>query len=213
MEFIDVSAKTIEDAIAKGVAQLAAEGQELVETKVLEQPSSGFLGIGRKPAVVRLFFTALTKSATAEEAANVKEQSVAIASEPVATSETEVQDTAVETSESTVTEKPSKKELSKEDQQEIAEKVNNSSMICYANGPHCGYRKDDNQRQDYIPSTRRRARYFDRQTWSNIGCYSILNKSRGSQGCIWPLPYRGRCGKLSFSPRRNIGKSRETFGF
>lgn len=51
MEFIDVSAKTIEDAIAKGVAQLAAEGQELVETKVLEQPSSGFLGIGRKPAV------------------------------------------------------------------------------------------------------------------------------------------------------------------
>ena len=122
MEFIDVSAKTIEDAIAKGVAQLAAEGQELVETKVLEQPSSGFLGIGRKPAVVRLFFTALAKSATAEEAANVKEQSVAIASEPVAISETEVQDTTAETSESTVEEKPSKKELSKEDQQEIAEK-------------------------------------------------------------------------------------------
>lgn len=122
MEFIDVSAKTIEDAIAKGVAQLAAEGQELVETKVLEQPSSGFLGIGRKPAVVRLFFTALAKSATAEEATNAEEQSVAVASEPVATSETEVQDTAVETSESTVTEKPSKKELSKEDQQEIAEK-------------------------------------------------------------------------------------------
>ena len=109
MEFIDVSAKTIEDAIAKGVAQLAAEGQELVETKVLEQPSSGFLGIGRK-------------SATTEEATNAEEQSVSVASEPVATSETEVQDTAVETSESTVTEKPSKKELSKEDQQEIAEK-------------------------------------------------------------------------------------------
>ena len=33
MEFIDVSAKTIEDAIAKGVAQLAAESQELVETR------------------------------------------------------------------------------------------------------------------------------------------------------------------------------------
>ena len=105
MEFIDVSAKTIEDAIAKGVAQLAEDGQELVETKVLEQPSNGFLGIGRKPAVVRLFFT-----------------SVAVASKPVATSETEVQDTAVETSEGDVVEKPSKKELSKEDQQEIAEK-------------------------------------------------------------------------------------------
>ena len=119
MEFIDVSAKTIEDAIAKGVAQLAAEGQELVETKVLEQPSNGFLGIGRKPAVVRLFFTSVAKTATQEEVAQVEEQSVAVASEPVATRETEVQDTAVETS---VEEKPSKKELSKEDQQEIAEK-------------------------------------------------------------------------------------------
>ena len=126
MEFIDVSAKTIEDAIAKGVAQLAAEGQELVETKVLEQPSNGFLGIGRKPAVVRLFFTSVAKTATQEEVAHVEEQSVAVASKPVATSEIEVQDTAVETSEGDVegdvVEKPSKKELSKEDQQEIAEK-------------------------------------------------------------------------------------------
>ena len=122
MEFIDVSAKTIEDAIAKGVAQLAEDGQELVETKVLEQPSNGFLGIGRKPAVVRLFFTSVAKTATLEEVAHVEEQSVAVASKPVATSETEVQDTAVETSEDDVVEKPSKKELSKEDQQEIAEK-------------------------------------------------------------------------------------------
>ena len=105
MEFIDVSAKTIEDAIAKGVAQLAAEGQELVETKVLEQPSNGFLGIGRKPAVVRLFFTSVAKTATQEEVAHVEEQSVAVASKPVATSETEVQDTAVETSEGDVVEK------------------------------------------------------------------------------------------------------------
>ena len=122
MEFIDVSAKTIEDAIAKGVAQLAEDGQELVETKVLEQPSNGFLGIGRKPAVVRLFFTSVAKTATQEEVAHVEEQSVAVASKPVATSETEVQDTAVETSEDDVVEKTSKKELSKEDQQEIAEK-------------------------------------------------------------------------------------------
>ena len=122
MEFIDVSAKTLEDAIAKGVAQLAEDGQELVETKVLEQPSNGFLGIGRKPAVVRLFFTSVAKTATQEEVAQVEEQSVAVASKPVATSETEVQDTAVETSEDDIVEKPSKKELSKEDQQEIAEK-------------------------------------------------------------------------------------------
>ena len=123
MEFIDVSAKTIEDAIAKGVAQLAEDGQELVETKVLEQPSNGFLGIGRKPAVVRLFFTAMAKTATVEEVAQAEEQSVAVASKPVATTETEVQETAaVETFDDEVEEKPSKKELSKEDQQVIAEK-------------------------------------------------------------------------------------------
>ncbi len=117
MEFIDVSAKTIEDAIAKGVAQLAVDGQELVETKVLEQPSNGFLGIGRKPAVVRLFFTAMAKTATVEEVVEAEEQSVAVASKPVATTETEVQETAaVETFDDEVEEKPSKKELSKEDQ-------------------------------------------------------------------------------------------------
>lgn len=59
MEFIDVSAKTIEDAIVQGVAQLNSEGRELAETEVITQPSGGFLGIGRKPAVVRLYFTTM----------------------------------------------------------------------------------------------------------------------------------------------------------
>ena len=72
MEFIDVSAKTIEDAIAKGVAQLAEDGQELVETKVLEQPSNGFLGIGRKPAVVRLFFTSVAKNCYARRSSSCR---------------------------------------------------------------------------------------------------------------------------------------------
>ena len=35
MEFIDVSAKTIEDAIAKGVAELSIDGRELVEQRLL----------------------------------------------------------------------------------------------------------------------------------------------------------------------------------
>ena len=41
MEFIDVSAKTIEDAIAKGVAQFYRRPR-IGRNKVLEQPSSGF---------------------------------------------------------------------------------------------------------------------------------------------------------------------------
>ena len=157
MEFIDVSAKTIEDAIAKGVAQLAEDGQELVETKVLEQPSNGFLGIGRKPAVVRLFFTSVAKTATQEEVAHVEEQSVAVASEPVATSETEVQDTTVEAS---VDEKTSKKELSKEDQQEIAEKGKQFLDDMFTQmGLTVVIEKM--MTKDNIPSARRRVRYFD----------------------------------------------------
>ena len=58
-----------------------------------------------------------------EEVAEAEEQSVAVASKPVATTETEVQETAaVETFDDEVEEKPSKKALSKEDQQAIAEK-------------------------------------------------------------------------------------------
>lgn len=118
MEFIDVSAKTVEDAIAKGVAQLTTDGQELVETKVLEQPTNGFLGIGRKPAVVRLFFTAMSKSAGSDESIVANEESVAVAAEPVATDEVDVADVVENSGEA----KAAKKELSKEEQQVIAEK-------------------------------------------------------------------------------------------
>ena len=118
MEFIDVSAKTIEDAIAKGVAQLAAEGQELVETKVLEQPSNGFLGIGRKPAVVRLFYTMVSAAATEEEKEVIAETSDAVSDVSVATDE---RDVAESVDDSPVSVK-AKQELSKETQQIIAEK-------------------------------------------------------------------------------------------
>lgn len=118
MEFIDVSAKTIEDAIAKGVAELAVDGHELVETKVIEQPSNGFLGIGRKPAVVRLFYTAIAAAATEEEKEVIAETSDAVADAPVATDE---RDVAEAVDNSTVSVK-AKQELSKETQQVIAEK-------------------------------------------------------------------------------------------
>ena len=110
MEFIDVS--------AKGVAELAVDGHELVETKVIEQPSNGFLGIGRKPAVVRLFYTAIAAAATEEEKEVIAETSDAVADVPVATDE---RDVAEAVDNSTVSVK-AKQELSKETQQVIAEK-------------------------------------------------------------------------------------------
>ena len=118
MEFIDVSAKTIEDAIAKGVAELSIDGRELVETKVIKQPSNGFLGIGRKPAVVRLFYTTVSAAATEEEKEVIAETSDAVSDVSVATDE---RDVAESVDDSPVSVK-AKQELSKETQQIIAEK-------------------------------------------------------------------------------------------
>lgn len=118
MEFIDVSAKTIEDAIAKGVAELSVDGHELVETKVMEQPSNGFLGIGRKPAVVRLFYTSMKATAMPEESTSIAELSDAVSAAPV---ETNVDDVAVHVENSDVS-KSTSKELSKETQDVIAQK-------------------------------------------------------------------------------------------
>ena len=90
----------------------------MVETKVIEQPSNGFLGIGRKPAVVRLFYTTVAAAATEEEKEVIAETSVAVSDAPVATDE---RDVAESVDDSPVSVK-AKQELSKETQQIIAEK-------------------------------------------------------------------------------------------
>lgn len=136
MEFIDVSAKTIEDAIVQGVAQLNSEGRELAETEVITQPSGGFLGIGRKPAVVRLYFTTMAAEASQEEIAEAVIQSNAVESQPTASidesatvvveSNASVDADQAADSEEAFDEEALKakrsREVSKEDQAEIAEK-------------------------------------------------------------------------------------------
>lgn len=92
MDYIEVSAKTIDEAIAKGVAQLGAEGKTVTETKVLEQPSSGFLGIGRRPAIVRLYFE-MSAPVVATEEAVAEPVDVAIPDETTVIKETSVETT------------------------------------------------------------------------------------------------------------------------
>lgn len=136
MEFIDVSAKTIEDAIVQGVAQLNSEGRELAETEVITQPSGGFLGIGRKPAVVRLYFTTMAAEASQEKIAEAVIQSNAVEFQPTASIDESATvvvesnasvdaDQAADSEEAFDEEAPKAKrsrEVSKEDQAEIAEK-------------------------------------------------------------------------------------------
>ena len=52
MEFIEVSAKTVNDAITEACQKLTVTSDKL-EYEVVEEGSSGFLGIGSKPAIIK----------------------------------------------------------------------------------------------------------------------------------------------------------------
>ncbi len=52
MEFIEISAKTVNDAITEACQKLTVTSDKL-EYEVIEEGSSGFLGIGSKPAVIK----------------------------------------------------------------------------------------------------------------------------------------------------------------
>ena len=53
MDFIEVTAKTVDDAITEGLIKLGTTSDK-IETEIIEKGSSGFLGIGSKPAVGRI---------------------------------------------------------------------------------------------------------------------------------------------------------------
>ena len=53
MNHVEATGKTIEDAVRSGLVQLGLTRDE-VTVEVLAEPKSGFLGIGSKPAVVRV---------------------------------------------------------------------------------------------------------------------------------------------------------------
>ena len=53
MEFVEVSAKTVDEAITKACIELEASSDRL-EIQVISEGSSGFLGFGSKPAVIRV---------------------------------------------------------------------------------------------------------------------------------------------------------------
>ena len=52
MEFIEISAKTVNDAITEACQKLTVTSDKL-EYEVVEEGSSGFLGIGSKPAIIK----------------------------------------------------------------------------------------------------------------------------------------------------------------
>ena len=93
MDYIEVSAKTIEEATSQATAQIESQGRVVTSVKVLEEPSKGFLGFGKKNALVRVYF----EEGTAEN--------IAVAEEVVSVVET-VTESMVDTVETETTEIP-----------------------------------------------------------------------------------------------------------
>lgn len=52
MEFIEISAKTVDDAITEALVKLGTTSDK-IEYEVIEKGSAGFIGIGRKDAVIK----------------------------------------------------------------------------------------------------------------------------------------------------------------
>lgn len=53
MEYIEISAKTVDDAITEAVIRLGTT-HDKIEYEVIEKGSAGFIGIGRKDAVIKV---------------------------------------------------------------------------------------------------------------------------------------------------------------
>lgn len=84
LKYIEVTAKTEDEAIAKGLAQLGLERDD-VSLEILERGRTGFLGIGSVPAKVKLTYEAPDAPAAAPEpepASPVVEEKTAPAPKP-----------------------------------------------------------------------------------------------------------------------------------
>ena len=66
LKYIEVTGKTEEEAIAKGLAQLGLDRDD-VSLEILERGKSGFLGIGSVPAKVKLTYEAPDEPEVVEE--------------------------------------------------------------------------------------------------------------------------------------------------
>ena len=92
MDYIEVSAKTIEEATSQATAQIESQGRVVTSVKVLEEPSKGFLGFAKKNALVRVYFEEGTAEHTAvvEEVVSVVKTVTETAVDTVETDNTEI---------------------------------------------------------------------------------------------------------------------------
>lgn len=127
MKYIEITAKTVEEAKLQAEKELQEQGLVYVRTEVLAMPTSGFLGFGKKDAKVRVYYDEATKSEVVAEEV-VESPVVEIVEEiiePVTESVEVVTETEPEAMEvvEVVEAQKEKAVLTKEKQSEIAEKA------------------------------------------------------------------------------------------
>ena len=95
LKYIEVTGKNEDEAIAKGLAQLGLDRDD-VSLEILERGKTGFLGIGSVPAKVKLTYEAPDEEKAVEAAAPVVEQAAAPAEVEEPQQEAEETSTSVE---------------------------------------------------------------------------------------------------------------------
>jgi len=129
MEYIEVSAKSVDEASLEANAQLARDNKQLVEIKVIQEPSSGILGFGKKPAIIHAYYEVTEETIQIEQSDIVENVVESISEEPVVdesvTVATEEDHTDV------ITEK--KSDLTAQEQSIIAEKGKQFLTDIFAN--------------------------------------------------------------------------------
>ena len=66
-KFVEATGESVEEAIAKGLAELGVSPSEVI-VEVLEEPSRGVFGLGAHPAKVRLQLLTVRETARAATA-------------------------------------------------------------------------------------------------------------------------------------------------
>ena len=68
IKYLEKSGRTREEALAAALAELGMSEEEILGSELVELPKSGFLGIGAKPAVIRVSYEAPDEEAAPEAA-------------------------------------------------------------------------------------------------------------------------------------------------
>ncbi len=112
MDYIEISAKNKDEAIIKASMQLETPSDEL-DIQIISEGSSGFLGFGSKPAIIRVRKKEATELEAEEEVRKISEEAIRAVSMKPEKVEKAVKETKAEAPVKTYSKRPSRAESKK----------------------------------------------------------------------------------------------------